>query len=276
MAKTSEYDQLIVFNPTDKSQPYTWGGQQHFVPSRQRVILIRYEAEHFAKHLADTILLTMERLHKEAYKKEHGNTKDYEQKSYINDRKLRPKVLGTILLGVYRYSNAQTVDPGEVVRQQLNQANDEFKNATDMGNMQDTSLGSIIQHQFNDGDAGDEAEPLLMQAFGGVDDKPIMPGESDPMVARGPMPLSSEPAQPQVPLPQPLVPAMPNPGVQRPVAPVRPPIPTASQPPAAPEPPLTGLALRNSLIKEAKQLGIKVEPSDTVDMIREKMKAEAA
>lgn len=122
MAK-HELDQLIVTNPTD--QPFTvkWGGRDYTLQPGERKILMRFLAEHFAKHLANAVLMGLEKKHKDDYIAGGGSERDYIPKSYMNNRVLRPQTIDSILVGVYAYHQGDTQDANSMIQAQIDQLN---------------------------------------------------------------------------------------------------------------------------------------------------------
>lgn len=124
MAK-HEQDQLFVTNPTDTYFSWPWSGQDYGVAPGQKIIWPRFLAEHYAKHLADFILLKKEKAKKDEYMAvNHGSDKDYKHKSLLNSKKERPPVIESILTGVYSYFRpVRKDDPNAQLQQQISQMN---------------------------------------------------------------------------------------------------------------------------------------------------------
>lgn len=110
----NEQDLLWVYNPTQAPFKVEWSGYPYELKSGEKRILPRFIAQHFAKHLADAILMRKE------------------QKIFEDTGKMpalvahpveRPKVVGLILLGVYSYHQGAPSDPGSVVAQMVDEVN---------------------------------------------------------------------------------------------------------------------------------------------------------
>ncbi len=230
---SSPQDQLHVVNPTEQVFSVRWSGYSYSLNPHQRIIWPRFLAEHFAKKLTDHILLSREYQAELEYKKSGRPMSEFIPPALLKNKVERPKVVNSILTGVYNYYRPQGKDAGAAQLQQQIDAwntadtNQERDKAVDMGAAADPLLGVL---------SDDEDEP-----------------NGEP-----------EPAQPAVPL-APTQPSMPdNPPVANtppaPVAPVLPPQepPTSTEPEAPAE---TAQARRSRLFSEAKKLGIKTSPS---------------
>lgn len=248
-------DQLTVVNPTSKPFTVKWGGNPYTLNPGQQIIWPRFLAEHFAKRLADEILLSREHEHKQKYKATERPMSEYIAPALLNSRTERPKTIKTILLGVYNYYTPQGGPNGraaEIQREidgwnqpsQQPQQPQAQSRETNMGMAADPLLGELS----DDDDEIDEAEVETPQTPNVQDGTPQ--NMSD--VING--------ADPAFPAPQPV-----QPTTQAPAPPVQP-----VRPPEAP------LQKRNRLVKEAKQLGIKVNPGMTTDALEEVIKKQYA
>lgn len=114
-------DLLIVVNPTTYYYEVKWGGQPHGLQPGEQRIFPRFIAEHFAKYLATDILMRREVEHKKQTGKDINLTR-----SAIE----RPKVVATILTGVYSYfQGGPSNDPNAAVAAQIAQINQGFQAA---------------------------------------------------------------------------------------------------------------------------------------------------
>ena len=105
-----------------------WGGHPHRIAPGETRRMPRYVAEHYAKHLADHILMKME--------EESG------RKFLVNNPIERPKVLKQILVGVDEYFLPQDEpSEGEKVARQIDQLNEEP--ALDVGEVPPPAVGVL-------------------------------------------------------------------------------------------------------------------------------------
>lgn len=162
MAK-HEQDQLYVTNPTAEYFAWPWAGQSYGIEPGQQIIWPRFLAEHYAKHLADHILLRREKEDKDKYvSANHGSDKDYRPKSLLNSKKERPAVLTTILTGVYSYFRPQRKDdPNALLQRQIAQMNPQpdpkEPKPLDLGMVDDDRATGVLQ---------EEEEPLTPDEIG--------------------------------------------------------------------------------------------------------------
>lgn len=164
-----EQDQLYVTNPTSEAFTVRWGGYPYSIGPGQKVIFPRFIAEHYAKHLADSILLKMEAAAKKKDNKDHR---------FLNSRSERPKVLKTILVGVYSYFRPDKSGTDENARiaaeiEMMNQKGKPEK-VVDMGTAVDPTIGAL------DDDEDDEEEETIA-----TDPQPLQPS---PVPANAPLP----------------------------------------------------------------------------------------
>lgn len=267
MAK-HELDLLLVRNPTDEPFTAVWGGQPYTVKPKteQPVVLQRFLAEHFAKKLADAILLKMEQKHKQEYQASHENMTDYKPVSYLRSNKHRPEVLDTILVGVYSYyERTAPLDPIAAAQQQVDamtagQQQRSEPPAMDLGEVDDSGTGELVTTPFD----SDEDAPALV-------------GSDGPVAAQ---PQQTAPAPP----PPPQTPPAPQQMATPTIPPLAPPQPPAGQPPVPPQPapapppatkPPTRTRSKDDLLKEAKKLGISVPEGASADAIKQLLLKEA-
>lgn len=164
---TNELDQLWVTNPTRAPFTVKWAGVPYTVQPRQKIIWQRFLAEHFAKYLADSILLKKEEEHHQTFLDKGGSERDYQPKSYINSKKLRPPIISSILVGVYSYHTPQNVnDPTAVIQQQIDAWNKDKQPDQDNTPVRDTgtvptgTTGGVLQDTDDPEDAADEDKLL--------------------------------------------------------------------------------------------------------------------
>lgn len=131
MAKHQE-DTLYVTNPTDEPFTDVYGRIPRTLQPGQQILWPRYIAEHFAKHLADKILLRMEK-QEELDAKAAGL--EYKPRSLQQSAKLRPQVVDSILIGVYQFFDPGTDSEQARVQAQIDAMNApaESKRAMDIG-----------------------------------------------------------------------------------------------------------------------------------------------
>jgi len=245
-----ELDLLYVKNPTAKSKTVKWAGVPYTLAAGQQIIWQRFLAEHFAKHLANDILLLRESQHKKDYLANGGHLTDYKAVAYLNSKKHRPPVISSILIGTYQYHKPQgSNDPSSLIQQQIDAVNQQAQPSNepppmDLGTVNDDRTGDHVKTEF---DNDEESEDGLAAALTGQE------------------PITTQPAAPQSPAPQPIVPEPPQQPAPQPAAqmsmqqPTIPPMapPVAPSQPAAPQT-LDENAKRPQLMAEAAKLGIKV------------------
>lgn len=239
---THQQDQLTVVNPTDEPFTVRWNGNPYTLPPKKQTIWPRFLAEHFAKHLTDSILLKREEEDKRLYRKGGRPMSEYIAPALLNNRKVRPKVVDSIILGVFNYYTPQGTGAADQIQQQIDQWNQQpaaqpQERVTDMGAATDPLLG-VLEDDDDDEDAVESTPP-------------VQPADPTPTEAVENA-LGTTPAA--------IVPPMPvTPTVTTPVAPISP----AEKP----------LAKRNRLMKEAKQLGIRgINPSSTSEWLENEIK----
>lgn len=253
---THQRDQLTVTNPTEKPFTVRWAGNPYVVNPGQQIIWPRFLAEHFAKRLADSILMRREQQHKIDYKKSGRPLSEYIAPALLNSRVERPKTIKTILLGVYSYYTPQGGSGGRAA---------EIQRQIDDWNQQPTNQPQQPQTQSREANMGSAADPLLGELADDDDDAGEEETETPPAAPAapaGPQTMSDvvNGAAPGVPDAQPVQTTAP--------------VPTA--PVQAVAPPENPLAKRNRLVKEAKVLGIKVNPGMTSDALEEAIKKQYA
>ncbi|UOF78688.1 hypothetical protein [Caudoviricetes sp.] len=138
-----EQDLLYVKNPTKESFTVIWGGYEYTVDSEETKIYPRFVAEHFAKHLADKVLLQNEA----AIKADSGKIVNL-----LNNAIERPAVVNSILIGVYsEFRGDGKVDPNVQTAQlveQLNQQQPEKEEkALDVGAAVDDKALGVLKEE---------------------------------------------------------------------------------------------------------------------------------
>ncbi len=113
MAK-NEQDLLWCYNPTTAPFTVKWGGYPYTLASGEKKVYPRFIAEHFAKHLADAILLRKEQKTADATGK---------PASFVTHPVERPRIINMILLGVYSYFQQQQENPADIIATMVNQQN---------------------------------------------------------------------------------------------------------------------------------------------------------
>lgn len=202
----SPQDQLWVMNPTDDEFSVKWSGNNYTVQAHQKIIWPRFLAEHFAKKLADKILMEKEEAHWQAYKKSGQPKSEYMAPSYLNSKRERPPVVESILLGVYTYFQGNKAgDQYAEVQRQIDAMNAPQEKVIDMGSQVDPLMGVLK--------------------------------DDDPDVSKIP------------------------PADDMPTVTVTPPAPNPVSTASAIPPNETGLQRHHRLMREAKQLGVNVNPS---------------
>ena len=142
----SEQDILLVHNPdidcneTDSTEGWShkeffqvkWGGQPHRVKPGETRRMPRFLAEHYAKHLADHILI------------KEGDTSG--RKGLMQSPVERPKVLSKIILGVEEYFGGEMIiGEAEKVIKQVEVLNEEKEEkALDLGIIPNSTMGTLI------------------------------------------------------------------------------------------------------------------------------------
>jgi hypothetical protein len=174
-----ELDQLYVTNPTNYKFTVKWGGREYTLEPGQQIVWMRFLAEHFAKHLTDSILMKREQAHKKAYLDKGGSERDYIPKSYLNSRTMRPEVVASILTGVYQYHQADNADPNSMIQQQIDQMNPQGQipgqpkeRETDLGEAPSALLGVLTDDDEDEQETPPQAAPA-------PDGASMLPGGSD-------------------------------------------------------------------------------------------------
>ncbi len=242
MAK-HELDLLYVKNPTQDYFSIRWGGYERGIKPGETMIWQRFLAEHFAKHLTDSILLKKEKAHKDAFIAAGGSEKDYMPKSYLNSRSLRPQTIDTILVGVHTYYQGGPEDPNADIQRQIDQLNPQ-------------------QPQQAEKDLGTAADPLYGKLERDEPEEQLPTPDYPPMAPVGAPVPAGTPGADMMPAGPMMAPAPP----MAPPAPATPPAP--EQPEPQPQPAETGRSMKEYMA-EAKQLGIKVPFGSSKDQVRE-------
>lgn len=237
---THQQDQLIVVNPTSDAFTVHWAKNPYTLTGGQQMIWPRFLAEHFAKHLADSILLKREAKEKEDYKATGRPLSEYIAPALLNNRTERPKVVDSIIKGVYTYYTPQGAGgPAAEIQRKIDDWN---KQQPQPEQEKVTNMGAA-------------ADPLLG----------VLNDDDDDEVANPPQPTPT--------------PAAPTVGAVESVLGVTTP-PPAPAPPVAPptpdKPAENPLAKRNRLMKEAKSLGIKTNPNMTTEQLEGEIKKQFA
>lgn len=146
-----EQDLLYVHNPTSESFKVLWGGFPYELSPGQQRIFPRFIAEHFAKHLADKILLQKEK----AYKDKHGK-----DKPFLNSKRERPATIETIIKGVYQYfrPDKSSADPAALIAQQVDQLNKPKEKALDLGAVDTNRAVGALEEDEPDDEPLDQIE----------------------------------------------------------------------------------------------------------------------
>lgn len=170
MAK-NELDMLHVTNPTNTPKTVKWGGVAYTLQPGEKRIWQRFLAEHFAKHLTNDILLTKEADDKKAYLASGKSESDYKPKSYMNNKKMRPAVIDSILVGVYSYHKPDATDQQTLIQQQIDAVNQQQpqEKEIDLGEMVDPLYGAM---------KADDPEPVVPAPFEEPPDTPVGDGRS--------------------------------------------------------------------------------------------------
>lgn len=107
-------DILWVYNPTTKPFEVEWGGVPYRLESGEKKLLLRFIAEHFAKHLADAILMRRE----------------IEQEKItgrliplVNHPKYRPRIISIILPEVQTYFVEPRKNDASAIARMVEQVN---------------------------------------------------------------------------------------------------------------------------------------------------------
>lgn len=185
-----ELDQLFVTNPTDEPFTVKWAGVEYTLMPGEKKIWMRFLAEHFAKHLTNSILLKKEQAHKKEYLAKGGSERDYIPKSYMNSRELRPITIQSILTGVYQYHQQNNADPSSMIQQQIDQLNPQAQN----------------QPKEREIDAGEAPDPLYGVLKGDAPDDTPAPQTAPANAGQSMIPD----AAPMPPAPQQTAPAAPD------------------------------------------------------------------
>lgn len=240
MALTHENDQLYVVNPTNEPFTVHWGKNPITLQPGEQATLHRFIAQHFAKHLADKILLQKEADHKAKYMAQPGaSAKDYQPKNYLNSRTERPKVVATIITGVYRYFTAQgsAYDPNAAEQARIQQMLENQPGGQQPQPQQDKAmnLGSIttdpVLGALEDDDEDEQPQVPAQMA------QPVQPTTA-PQTPYPGQPMGQQvPPAPPIPAPGPQYPPQQPQPQQPPYPPVTPTPPPATHPdPNAPLP----------------------------------------
>jgi hypothetical protein len=233
---------------TRQADPFSvkWGGVIYVLQPHEKKIWMRFLAEHFAKYLADSILMKREQQHKKDYLARGGSEREYVPKSYLNSRTMRPEVIDSILVGVYQYHQGDAVDPNAMIQRQIDQMNPQ-------------------QQQERPLELGEAADPL----YGVLKDD--QPDASPPPPLSAP-PVPSEPGAsmlpPENPAPAPL-----------PTAPQQPAQTISNLPPApspAPPNPADDDRSMQALRAEAAKLDITVPFGTSKDALKEMIRKQYA
>lgn len=136
-----EQDLLFVENPTDEDFTVIWGGRPYTVKPNQKQIFPRFVAEHFAKHLADKILLK-----KEADLKAQGG----KNVNLLNSATERPAVVNSIITGTYSEftHDTKTTDPNAITAAQIEQLNaqpQQEEKAMDIGEVEENKALGVMK-----------------------------------------------------------------------------------------------------------------------------------
>lgn len=146
--RAHEQDLIWVFNPTDSYFEVEWGKRPYGLEAKTKKIFPRFIAEHFAKHLADHILIRLEE------KERLANEGKYTP--LLNHPVERPKVVNSIILGVYsQYDTQKQPDLSEQAAQIVNQANenvpqdqvpaDPNESYEDLGAIENKAVGTLVE-----------------------------------------------------------------------------------------------------------------------------------
>jgi hypothetical protein len=246
-------DQLNVANPTDAAFTVHWGRNPFTLAAGRSVIWPRFIAEHFAKHLTDSILLKREEKEKEAYRASGRPMSEFIAPALLNSRQERPKVVDTIILGVYSYYTPQGGGRAAEIQQEIDRWN--------QPQAQPAAEAEKVA------DLGVAADPLLGVLEDNDEDEVVNPPAPTPTPTQ-PTPVAAVQQALDGP-PAPIAPPIVQAPVVPPVEPIQPTTPGA---PAGETP----LAKRARLMREAKQLGIKTNPNMTTEMLEAEMKKQYA
>lgn len=146
----NEQDLLWVYNPTKTEFEVKWGGFPYRLQSGEKHIFPRFIAEHFAKHLADAILLRREKVLQD-------KDPDHKHHPMLNHPVERPKIIAMINLGVYQYfQQGQTEDPAAAAARIIQETNSNVPSTSipqapeqteeffeDMGLVPDRAMGEL-------------------------------------------------------------------------------------------------------------------------------------
>ena len=142
--KPHELDVLIVCNPdvncdvidTEEDYPHKeyfqvrWSGHPHRIAPGQTKKMPRFLAEHFAKHLANHLLMKLE---------ESTGRKGLVQSSFE-----RPKMIAKIILGVDTYFLGESeVEEGAKVAETVDKLNMPEERVTNLGEIPNTMMGVL-------------------------------------------------------------------------------------------------------------------------------------
>jgi hypothetical protein len=145
---TNELDILVVknididCNDIDSEEGYShkdyfqarWSGKPHRIPPGETKRMPRFLAEHFAKHLADHVLMKMEAKFK---------SQGIDRRGLVQSPIERPRVLKEILVAVdTHYGSDFEINEGEKVANQVKDLNPEEK-AIDLGEAVNPMVGIL-------------------------------------------------------------------------------------------------------------------------------------
>lgn len=111
---SNEQDLIWVYNPTLTPFTVKWGGYPYTLASGEKKVFPRFIAEHYAKHLADAILL---------HKEEVETVKRGKPVALLNNPVMRPKIVDMIILGVYSYFQDPEQSPADQIAQMVDHVN---------------------------------------------------------------------------------------------------------------------------------------------------------
>ncbi len=187
-------DLLWVANPTNEPFTVKYAGYPFTLAAGNRTVVQRFIAEHFAKHLADSILLKKEREYELA---NPGKTR-----SFVNSKVMRPEAIKGIIVGVYSYHQKEANDPQAAIANMIDQSGQkqEGPKPVDLGAVnEDKAMGTLVDDEPDD-------EPLLPAPAAQMPPTPdVQLSGQSPTPQMPPAPAAAPLAQtaPAVPAPQP-------------------------------------------------------------------------
>lgn len=189
MSKHQE-DLLIVTNPTSEPFTSTWAKIARTLQPGERKIWPRYIAEHFAKHLADKMLLGME---KEEELKAQSEGRQYKPRSLVNSSKHRPPVISSIITGTYQYFEPGSDDEQARIQAQIDALNPAEQNekALDLGEEHDPLMGNLQKLKEDNETPEVPSNPPLPTNPAPAASVPLPPG-----AGQSPLQQFQRPAQP--------------------------------------------------------------------------------